>query len=102
MKKKSADEHLTLAGIAFNIVLFIPVFLSNLVGIFSEIVFTENKLFFPGLLLIDIVILALFYSNFKDRVYRGEGIYYVILSSLLTIGLIGITVSYILKFFNYQ
>lgn len=96
MKRSSTDEHITAAGIAFNLVVFLPIFLSNLVGIFSETFFTENKLFFPGLLLVDMVMLALYYSNFKDRVTHGEGIYYVVLSLLLSIGLIGMIVSYVL------
>ena len=95
--KNKTDEHLTAAEMAFELMLFLPVFLTNLVGIFKEGFFDENKLFFPGLLVVDVIMFVLFYYNFKDRTYRGENIYRVILLLVVIVCLIGIIIT---KFFK--
>lgn len=97
MAEENVEEHLTGAGMAFNLMFFLPVFLTNLVGIFSETFFLENKWFFPALLVVDVIFLLLYYSNFKKRKYRTEAIYYSVLLLLLGAGTVGVIVSYILN-----
>lgn len=91
------EEHLTAAGMAFDIILFLPIFLTNLVGVFSGSFFNESKLFFPAVLLIDIIILALFYSNLRKRKNLGEAILYISLLALLFISFVGVIAVQILK-----
>lgn len=50
MSKNKFEEHLDAAGIAFDLLLFLPIFVSNLAGIFSKDVFAENPLYFPAIL----------------------------------------------------
>ncbi|CEI82299.1 hypothetical protein BN997_02160 [Oceanobacillus oncorhynchi] len=55
MSKNKFEEHLDAAGIAFDLLLFLPIFVSNLAGIFSKDVFAENSLYIPVIFIIDII-----------------------------------------------
>lgn len=78
------QEHVAAAAISYIILL-----LTNLVAIFGKSYFYESKLFFPVIILGNIIMISLLYSNFKNREYRGEGIIYMVLFSLLIVSLLG-------------
>ncbi|WP_339182730.1 hypothetical protein [Oceanobacillus sp. FSL W7-1293] len=96
MSKNKFEEHLDAAGIAFDLLLFLPIFISNIAGIFSKDVFAENSLYFPAIFIIDMIYIAVYYSNVKDKEYRGEGMLYLVLLIILGFSLIGMSIAYAL------
>lgn len=96
MSKNKFEEHLDAARIAFDLLLFLPIFISNIAGIFSKDLIAENPLYFPVIFIIDIIYIAMYYSNVKDRDYRGEGMLYLVLLIILGFSLIGMSIAYVL------
>lgn len=68
----------------------------NIAGIFSKDVFAENPLYFPAIFIIDMIYIAVYYSNVKDKEYRGEGMLYLVLLIILGFSLIGMSIAYAL------
>ncbi|UUI03967.1 SRPBCC family protein [Oceanobacillus jeddahense] len=94
MNKNKLKKHVYAAGIAFDLLVYLPVFISNLAGIFSKSLFREKSLFFPAIVIIDVVMSVHYYSNIKDSEYQGEKTLYFVLLSILSASLIGLVISY--------
>jgi len=92
-KQEKQNEHLSGALLAFILLMFIPVFLSNLIFTFSpDLMGTGWKHFFV-VLVIDLVLIWSYASSLKDIEYRIEKVLYLVLLSLIVVGALSISIA---------
>ncbi|GEK59893.1 hypothetical protein CHL76_14285 [Marinococcus halophilus] len=92
-KQEKQNEHLSGALLAFILLIFIPVFLSNIIFAFSpELMGNSWKNFFV-VLVIDLVLIWSYASSLKDVEYRIEKVLYLVLLALIIVGALSISIA---------
>ncbi|WYP27516.1 hypothetical protein NSQ54_05245 [Alkalihalobacillus sp. FSL W8-0930] len=88
---KSIEKKASKGNMIVNTILFLPIFLMNLVGIFDRSYFADNSIYFVVVAALDLILIMLFYSNITTS--KGfEKFLYIVLSSILTLCLISCSI----------
>ncbi|MFB5664036.1 hypothetical protein [Alteribacillus sp. HJP-4] len=94
--KERQNEHISGALLAFVLLIFIPVFLSNIIFTFNPESMGNGWTNFMVVLFIDIVLIFSYVSSLKDVEYKIEKILYSSLTVLMILGALGIIYSKLL------
>lgn len=92
-KKEKQNQHLSGALLAFILVIFIPVFLSNIIFTFSPALMGNSWKHFFVVLVVNLVLIWSYASSLKDVEYRIEKVFYLVLLSLIIAGMFSISIA---------
>lgn len=87
------NEHISGALLAFILLIFIPIFLSNMIFVFNPALAGDGWKNFSVVLMINLVLIWSYSAGLKDAEHRAEKIFYSVLLFLMTAGILAIVIS---------
>ncbi|MFK3936194.1 hypothetical protein ACI2JA_01610 [Alkalihalobacillus sp. NPDC078783] len=88
---KSLEQRAVRGSILLSIMLFLPIFLMNLVGMSDRTYFVNDPIYFVVIAALDLILILLYSTN-STASKGSEKILYITMSILLTLALIGCSV----------